>query len=83
MNTRQRILTYLFLAVVPLTIFFVPWRVSDRTGGHYELSLYWHPVPYDEGGVLRPFLLYAEWGVLVVGYIALFIRLRNKTEGRS
>ena len=83
MNTRQRILTYLFFAIVPLTLFLVPWRVADRSGDHYELSAYWHPVPYDEGGVLRPVLLYAEWGVLVVGYVAVFIRLRSKTGGRS
>jgi hypothetical protein len=80
MNTKQRILTYLFFVIVPLTLFFVPWRVSDQRGGHYELSAYWHPVPFDEGGVLRPVLLYVEWGALALAYGALLICLRSKRE---
>ena len=44
----------------------------------YVISPYWRPVLYDEGGALLPVLLYAEWGVLAVGYVVLFFCLRSK-----
>ena len=78
MNIKQRILTYVVVAIVSPTFFFVPWRVSDHLGEHYEFSAYWHPVPLDEGGVLHPVLLYMEWGILAIGYIILFRFMRTK-----
>ena len=82
MNTKQRILTYMLVAIIPLTLYFVPWRVQDRLGGHpkfgYEFSPYWRPVPFDEGGALSPVILHIEWGVLAVGYIVLYFCLRTK-----
>ena len=83
MSFKQSMLTCVFAVLFALTLFLVPWRVSDRLGGHYELSAYWHPVPFDEGGVLRPVILYAEWGVLAVGYAVLFVCLRSKKEHHS
>ncbi len=78
MNFKQRILTYAAVAVIPLTLYFVPWRVMNGPKAGYVVSPYWRPVIYDEGGPLRPFLLYAEWGVLAVGYVLLFFCLRGK-----
>ncbi len=80
MNHKQRILTYISVAVFVLSFFFVPWRVSDVRGDYYELSEYWHPIIYDEGGVLRPVLLYVEWGVLSGIYGALFVYMRSKKK---
>jgi hypothetical protein len=78
MNHKQRILTYISLAVFALSFLLVPWRVSDPQGGHYELSAYWQPMIYDEGGVERPVLLYVEWGVLSSVYAVLLVCLRNR-----
>jgi hypothetical protein len=78
MNAKQRILTYLLLAIFSLTLFVVPWRVSDSLGGHYELSACWHPVSFDEGGAIRPMLLYIEWVILAVTYFILILCLRSK-----
>lgn len=78
MNIKQSILTCVLAVIFAVTLFFVPWRVSDQLGGHYEFSAYWYPVPFDEGGVLRPVLLYVEWAVLAVGYVVLFLWLRTK-----
>jgi hypothetical protein len=82
MNNKQRILTCVSLGFFVVSLFFVPWRVQDRLGGHpkygYEFSPYWQPVIFDEGGALRPVLLYVEWGVLGAGYAVLYFYLRNK-----
>ncbi len=82
MSYKQRILTCVFLGIFVVSLFFVPWRVQDRLTGHpkfsYELSPYWQPVMYDEGGTLRPVLLYVEWGVLGTGYAVLYFWLRRK-----
>ena len=82
MNHKQRILTYVLAALFALSWFFVPWRVQDRLGGHpkfgYEISPYWQPIIFDEGGALRPVLLYVEWGVLAGSYAVLYIYLRSK-----
>jgi hypothetical protein len=82
MNHKQRILTYVSAALFGLSLYFVPWRVQDRLGNHpkfgYEFSPYWRPVIFDEGGALRPVLLYVEWGVLSGNYAVLYFCLRNK-----
>jgi len=78
MNLKQRILTYAVVAMLPLTVYFVPWRVMNGPKASYVISPYWRPIVYDEGGPLRPFLLYAEWGVLAVGYLVLLFFLRSK-----
>jgi len=80
MNSRQRILTYAAAAVFVFTLYFVPWRVQNNMGGYYEFSPYWRPVIYDEGGVLRPVIAYAEWGVLTVTYISQCYCLRTKRK---
>ena len=78
MNWKQRILTYATVAMIPLSVYFVPWRVMNGPKPGYVISPYWRPVLYDEGGALLPVLLYAEWGVLAVGYVVLFFCLRSK-----
>jgi hypothetical protein len=78
MNQKQRILTCVSVLLFVFSLFFVPWRVEDRAGGHYEFSPYWQPVLFDEGGVLRPVILYLEWGILGVSYAVLYACLRNK-----
>ena len=80
MNHKQRILTYVAVAIIPLTLFFVPWRVQNGPKLGYMISPYWRPVPFDEGGALRPVLLYAEWGVLAAIFAVLFFCLRSKKE---
>jgi hypothetical protein len=42
------------------------------------ISPLWRPVPYDEGGALHPLLLYAAWGILAAGYLALLFALRTQ-----
>ena len=82
MNHKQRILTYVSAALFAFSWFFVPWRVQDRLGGHpkfsYEFSPYWRPLIFDEGGALRPVMLYIEWGALAGIYAVLYICLRSK-----
>jgi hypothetical protein len=78
MTHKQRILTYVIVAIIPLTLFFVPWRVQNGPKFGYMISPYWLPVPYDEGGALSPHILYAEWGVLAFAYIVLFLCFRTK-----
>jgi hypothetical protein len=80
MNHKQRILMYVSAVLFALSFLFVPWRVADRMGGHYEFSPYWRPILFDEGGVLRPVLLYIEWAVLVGGFVVLYFCLRSKKE---
>jgi len=78
MNRRQRILSFLTVAIIPLTLFFVPWRVQDGSKLSYMISPYWRPIPFDEGGALHPILLYVEWGILAVVFVVLFFGLRSK-----
>lgn len=82
MNQKQRILTYVIVAIFSLTLFFVPWRVQNGPKLGYMISPYWRPVLFDEGGALRPMFLYAEWTVLAVVFVVLFFCLRNR-EGAS
>jgi hypothetical protein len=83
MNHKQRIVTYASVAILTLSLFFVPWRVNDVRGDYYELSEYWHPVIYDEGGVMPPVLLYREWGVLGSAYVVLIVCLKSKKKQDS
>ncbi len=78
MNSKQRILTYAVAAAFLLTLFFVPWRVWNGPKLGYMISPYWRPIPYDEGGALRPVILYWEWAVLAVGYTGLYFCLRSR-----
>lgn len=80
MNIKQRILTYAFVAIIPLTLYFVPWRVQNGPKIGYTISPYWRPVPFDEGGALPPVILHIEWGVLIASYIIFFFCLRSKKE---
>jgi hypothetical protein len=80
MNKKQRILTYISVLFFSFSFLFVPWRVDDLTGGHYEFSPYWKPILFDEGGVLRPVLLYIEWGVIAGSYIVLYFCFRKPPE---
>ena len=80
MNHKQRILTYVTVAIIPLTFFFVPWRVQNGPKLGDMISPYWRPVPFDEGGALRPVILYAEWGVLAAAFVVLLFCLRSKKE---
>ena len=86
MNLKQRILTYIYIAAFLTTLFFVPWRVQDSLGGNpklgYEISPYWHPVIYDEGGALKPVLLDLEWKLLAISYAAFYIYLRTRKTHR-
>jgi hypothetical protein len=86
MNDRQRILTYAFLALFAITIFFVPWRVQNkfdtRQRPGYEFSPIWRPIPFDEGGALQPVWLYAGWTVLFGTYAMFFFSLRSKISAR-
>ena len=79
MNKKQRILTFITALPFSLSFLSVPWRVDDLAGGHYEFSPYWKPIPFDEGGVLSPVLLYIEWGVIVGSYTVLYFYLRSKS----
>jgi hypothetical protein len=83
MNKRQLILTYVSALLFLLSFFFVPWRVADPMGGHYEFSPYWQPILYDEGGFLCPVLLYLEWVIYAGGYAAFYFCLRQKREPKS
>jgi hypothetical protein len=78
MNQKQRILTYVTVAMIPPTLFFVPWRVQNGPKLGYMISPYWRPIPFDEGGALLPMVLYAEWAVLAVVFVVLFFCLRSK-----
>jgi hypothetical protein len=84
MNHKQRVLTYVLAALFALSLFFVPWRVQDRLSGNpkfsYEFSPYWRPVIFDEGGALRPILLYVEWSILGGSYAVLYFCLKSKKE---
>jgi hypothetical protein len=80
MNRKQCILTCVTVAIIPLTFIFVPWRVQNGPKLGFIISPYWRPVPFDEGGALRPVLLYAEWGVLAAAFVVLLFWLRSKKE---
>jgi hypothetical protein len=78
MNRKQRILTLASASFFVLSLFFVPWPAQ---GGHYrvyyEFSPYWRPIIFDEGGALRPVLLYWEWSILAVVYTVLYACLKT------
>ena len=80
MNQRQRILTYAMAPIILLTLLFVPWRVQNGYEDGYEISPYWRPVPFDEGGAVYPVLLYAEWVILAAVFAALFFCLRSRKD---
>jgi hypothetical protein len=80
MNQRQRILAYLTVAIIPLTLFFAPWRVQKGLGTGYMISPVWRPIPFDEGGALPPIPLYAEWGILAAVFVVIFICLRTRNK---
>ena len=78
MNRSQRILTYVAITMIPLTLFFVPWRVQNGPKTDYVISPFWRPVFYD--GVTHEVdtPLYAEWGVLAAGFAVVYFCLRDK-----